>query len=308
MRKNDNVQNNKYGLSIENFISDKYSICREERQYVLFLYNVLRYYSTPKSREGKMDVQKIFTACGLDEEVVVVEHVFYEATFMRDFFERNRRLRYSSEEDWESKLLNKEFTPNNENSEIESFNKELIQFVYKKMCEERKIEAGELEIDSPEIDRNLGQNMKEFEKIKIGKGELDERDIEWIKYRVKWMMNAQPDIVVVYHKREEKTRKYLLFIECKFLSDESSYPFYLGNIKEENVKQRQVQWMIAKFLCNYLNKNNNRNIIELSSGMEKDKSRLVKFARKYVNDEEILIEQLIKLNDEIFINWELKHE
>lgn len=289
----------KCGLSIENFINDAYSICREERPYALFLYNILRYYRIPERREGKVDVQKIFTVCGLDEKVAVVDYVFYEATFMRDFFERNRRLRYSSEEDWKLKLLNKKFTAANENSEIESFNKKLIQFVYEEMCEEHGIKASEIEIESLEMESNLGQNEKEFEKIKIVIEGLDESDKEWIKYRVKWMMNARPDIAVVYHIGEENAQKFLLFIECKFLSKESSYPYYCENRKVENVKQRRVQWMIAKFLCNYLNKNN-RNEMELSPSMEEDKSRLVKFVRKDVKEGEILIERLIKLNDEIF--------
>ena len=31
-------------LSIDNYISNEFSICREERQYALYLSNVLRYY------------------------------------------------------------------------------------------------------------------------------------------------------------------------------------------------------------------------------------------------------------------------
>ena len=149
----------------------------------------------------------------------------------------------------------------------------------------------------------MGQNEIEFEKIKIGSGGLEDTEKEWIKYRIKWMMNAQPDIAVVYHiGEEENAQKFLLFIECKFLSRESVYPS-----KEENVKQRRVQWMIADFLCKYLDKcNKSKKEIMLSSGMEKDKSRLVRFIRKSEtkvlenNRGEIFIEDLIQIDNKIF--------
>lgn len=273
-----------YEISIGNFICDEYSICREERQYAVFLYNILRKYSTLISREKKADktiskVRKIFEACRLED--ANIDHVFYEPTFMRDFYERNRRLRYSKKEDWESKLLKKSFTANKDATEeyykIESFNKELIRYVYKQMCEKHtkneKIEIGDFEKEC-----NLGQNEIEFEKIKIGGKELGDLEKERIQYTVKWMMNAQPDIAVIYHKgEEENTPKLLLFIECKFLSKESSYPAYYTNGEQKNVKQRQVQWMIADFLCDYLDKTEK---IKRSPVMEKDKSYLVKFVRR----------------------------
>lgn len=311
----------KFEISIGNFICDEYSICREERQYAVFLYNILRKYSTLISREKKADktiskVRKIFEACRLED--ANIDHVFYEPTFMRDFYERNRRLRYSKTEDWESKLLNKSFTANKDATEeyykIESFNKELIRYVYKQMCEkhtkDEKIEIGDFEKEC-----NLGQNEIEFEKIKIGGKELGDLEKERIQYKIKWMMNAQPDIAVIYHKGEDNTPKLLLFIECKFLSKESSYPApaYYTNGEQKNVKQRQVQWMIADFLCDYLDKTEK---IKRSPVMKNKKSRLVQFVRKgetkiaekVQNGEkeereeigEILIEDLIEIDREIF--------
>ena len=96
-------------LSIDNYISDEFSICREERQYALYLSNVLRYYgknpknpnkkdaddnSKPCNRIDNEKIKNIFIACGFNEkdiENIVIENAFYEATFMRDIFERNRR-------------------------------------------------------------------------------------------------------------------------------------------------------------------------------------------------------------------------
>ncbi|HBA47220.1 MAG TPA: hypothetical protein DCZ91_05370 [Lachnospiraceae bacterium] len=87
-----------YSCSIENYIrgdaGSNYSICREERQYVVFLYNILRKYHAFKDRSNNDEVHKIITkACGIPEKADI-ECVFYEATFMRDFFERNRRIHW----------------------------------------------------------------------------------------------------------------------------------------------------------------------------------------------------------------------
>lgn len=83
--------NKQYGCTAENFVKNmetEYSVCREERQYAVFLYNILCYYRRPERR--CQQAQDIFEVCGLKD--AILEQVFYEAAFMRDFFERNRRL------------------------------------------------------------------------------------------------------------------------------------------------------------------------------------------------------------------------
>lgn len=99
----------KYGCSIEHFIEDKYSICREERQYAVFLYNILRKYNTENKRTDE-DIVSIFDACRIPLKAKI-QSVFYEATFMRDFFERNRRILFGDEdcEKLEQRLLQKNF-------------------------------------------------------------------------------------------------------------------------------------------------------------------------------------------------------
>ena len=85
---NDKEINEKYGCTAENFIKDtetEYSICREERQYAVFLYNILRKYRSKDKRNGNQRIINIFDACNVPAEAEI-ENVFYEATFMRDFF------------------------------------------------------------------------------------------------------------------------------------------------------------------------------------------------------------------------------
>lgn len=69
--------NKKYGCTAENFIKDmetEYSICREERQYAVLLYNILRYYRKPEMRSG--EAESIFEVCGMPKEAKI-KKVFY---------------------------------------------------------------------------------------------------------------------------------------------------------------------------------------------------------------------------------------
>lgn len=93
----------KFNLSLNNYISDEYSICREERQYALFLSNILRKYRTKELRQSEIAkretnshnksknvVEDIFKVCHIPLSAQILD-VFYEAAFMRDIFTRNRR-------------------------------------------------------------------------------------------------------------------------------------------------------------------------------------------------------------------------
>lgn len=268
-----------FGCSIERYIENEFSICREERQYVVFLYNILRKYRKPEKRNGVKDINDIFTACGIPKNATV-EFVFYEAAFMRDFFERNRRLVLKKARKAEEILLNKSFSPSCKDvKEKESFNKRLIQYIAEnfigihnpislKQCEEV----------------NLGHNKIKPERV----GGLSREQINEVGMYARYMMNVKPDIAVIY---KEEGQKNLLFIECKFDSDESAYRY--------GFKQRVIQWHVAKFLCeNYLDQEG----IVLSNQMENGKSCLVRFVRKKGEGSqgEIEISKLIKLNDDIF--------
>ena len=69
--------NEKYGCTAENFIKDEeteYSICREERQYAVLLYNILRFYRKQEMRCG--EIGRIFKVCGMPKEANI-KKVFY---------------------------------------------------------------------------------------------------------------------------------------------------------------------------------------------------------------------------------------
>jgi len=292
----------KYGLSIESFICDEFSICREERQYAVFLYNILcKYSDAGKRKKQPQNIKNIFTACHIPENSSI-DHVFYEAAFMRDFFERNRRLTLSknySKEDLARILLQAKFSPGKcEVTAEESFNTKLIQYVYGK---EHKEYENVIKYSGKE--QNLGHNTIEFEKLLINGKKLPDNEKDWLQYRIKWMMNAKPDIAVIYHTAEDKL-KFLLFIECKFDSGESSYSYKDKNGNTERMIQREVQYNIAEFLCShYLNSNHKEKIINPSPDMVKNrKACLTRFVRENTDaaNSKIAIEELIKLNDKIF--------
>lgn len=246
----------KTGLTVENYISNEYSVCREERQYALFLNNILLKYRRPDKRSGK--AAEIFKACGLSEAEVL--NVFYEATFMRDIFERNRRINLSVIP-IEQSMLNKKCSLKAaavEQSD-ESFNSRLIKYVTGRECKVDEV--------------NLGRNEIACD--------IDESS----KRVIQSMMNSKPDIAVIYEQNEQK---YLQFIECKFESSE-------GSDKGGN-KQRKIQWMIADFL----RRNNYLKELKISDNMASGRSCLVQFTRKLPKDNEICIKDLIDLNNEIF--------
>ncbi len=276
MNKNTGNNTKKYEPSIENFICDEFSICREERQYAVFLYNVLRKYSDARKRkEQTQDIKDIFTACHIPE-CASIEYVFYEAAFMRDFFERSRKLALS-----------------------ENFNTKLIQYVYG-----QKHKESENIVEYSGKEYNLGHNTIDFKELLINGKNIQDNEKDWLKYRIKWMMNAKPDIAVIYHTVEDNL-KFLLFIECKFESKESLYSYTDKNGNTESMGQREIQWNIAEFLCDYyLHNNNGKKIITPAPGMKDNKSCLASFVRKNCNTDavngEIAIRQLIELNNKIF--------
>ena len=242
-------------------------ICREERQYALYLSNVLRYYGKdPQNRISDNEkVKNIFKACGfndIDLKNIVIENVYYEATFMRDFFERNREIHFKKD----AKI---------KGNEDHSFNWRLLEYCWCNFLKEPKDKLKgliEKEIEKKNFEENnygarneipflkYAEHVKKnFKNKKEFKKECDSienksefsKDIKLRKI-VRAMMNAKPDLAVIYYDKEKGARK-LLFIECKYESDEDNYIFYDYSENEEvirgTISQTAVQGYIADFLC-----------------------------------------------------------
>lgn len=291
-----NAWKKEHGCSIENYIKEdknmEYSICREERQYAVFLYNILRKYAH-ENRESHDKIHQIITEnCGIPEKADI-KHVFYEVTFMRDFFERNRRIYWEGSK--ENKLLQKTFSPSKrELKKEESFNYKLIQYV----CKAKNVKLPEELFEwKNQRENNLGRNkIENFDDM----GEIQSVICE--------MMEAKPDLAVIYQTKQkddlhEAGKNYLLFLECKFESGECSYKG--GN------RQCEIQGKIADFLCNYyLKEKDNKDNIDVSPIMKNNStyaSQIVHFIRQKKESDKhkeaenvILISDLIELNNNIF--------
>ena len=73
-------------ISIDRYISGAESLCREERQFALYLNNILLGIKAGKITGN--DRETILTACGLDG--AEIDDMFYEAAFMRDLFNNDK--------------------------------------------------------------------------------------------------------------------------------------------------------------------------------------------------------------------------
>lgn len=288
----------KYRCSVENFMKDNYSICREERQYAVFLYDILRKYKDPDEDERKKkdgDVFHIFDACSIPPNAKI-EHVFYEPTFMRDFFERNRRIVLGKDR-LAQILLQITFSPSDYKMDKEdSFNYKLVKYVCEKVYGEKNV-ISDMKLWNLE-EYNLGGSIseefkqKEMEIIRSTTTDKEsQKKAGVIQDRIRQMMNAKSDIAVIYsvYNKEGNEERKLLFLECKFESGESTYKGSESEECDETVTQRAIQWMVADFLCSkYLEG------IQVADVMKENKSCLVKFVRnKRKEKKEIEIEKLI---------------
>ncbi len=268
-------------ISIDNYINNEFSICREERQYALYLSNVLRYYGkNPKNKTTNRigdneKVKNIFKACGfndVDLKNIVIENVFYEATFMRDFFERNRRKCLSLTTDPEKlKEIYKQKTFTREQDVIinydESFNRKLIEFC---INEDEKID----DVKKKELKEKLSDIHEKHFGMKNGSKEIPGNYKEY-ENKIRAMMNSKPDLAVIYHFGEKNEEKGLLFLECKFES---------GEAKKDGALQTDIQGLIAKFLKEFLKGNYSTDIcissMEKPENSGKYSSNMIQFIRK----------------------------
>jgi len=343
-------------------------ICREERQYALYLSNVLRYYG--KDPENKTTnrigdnekVKNIFKACGfndVDLKNIVIENVYYEATFMRDFFERNRRYYLAKDKAHPEVEYSKEPFQHEDFivSIKNSFNYELLVYcsnIINKPPDKTKDQIAESKDNYIIAERNYGgkdnfiielkskDSESESKKQKINKlneeglkilqeiniTKVDEEDSKenpkgfekWnlFKTLVRAMMNAKPDLAIIYKEKDKNDIRKLLFIECKYCSGESYYKYDVYKYDKNNnqtkavetIRQRAVQGYIAEFLCQFCQDSGYMNGVQVSELMDNKEpkkvnegeyqSYLVKFVTASAKDGEINIKDLIELEEDIF--------
>lgn len=288
--------------SIDNYICDNNSICREERQYALYLSNVLRKYSTPLKRARREDIQKIIKVCEIPDDATI-QYVFYEATFMRDFFQRNRRIQFyfanvgekdlkdlKTEEEikefWEKSEYNRKKRSICKKMDVKkSFNKKLFEYCYEEPIDKQDLDGFFSDIEEVHYSVNR-KEILEIVKLK-NRFKLSEDAVDSFRLKLREMMNSKPDIAVIY---EDNGKHYLLFLECKFESRESTSP--------RGASQTDIQWHIADFLCKSGYFGNVK--IKVPESMNKKKQSVKVVFSRNCNKDTIEIASLIKLEQQIF--------
>ena len=251
-------------------------ICREERQFALFLYNKLlnmvgKDYKSIEDNDKDIYL-KIFD---LDKENIPdntpkLLKVYYEVTFMRDFFYKEK-LRYKGRDNQNL---------NNDNGKKMSFNHKLYKFTLDRFYNNGDL-SSIIEIPDclknlnifPSVEynnfkcvdfyRNLEDNYKVLPKINYGSNAKDGDGKNvlpcFIRKFMRAMMNSKPDIGLIYF--DSVGKKHLKFLECKYLSPEGAVQLIddKNNDKDnkteyENIQyvlpQTVIQFYITSFICN----------------------------------------------------------
>ena len=193
------------------------SICREERQYAALLYAILLRAMHGNSTENEI-VEKL-----LGEKFDRIDRVFFEATLMRDYFENGY-----------TKNKNRRINTENRRKHKSEFNKKLIENCFDEKSSKAIVDKMSAVTDNGEV-FNLGSNSKLLAKLR-SEYIADETVFRSFS-RARYMMNAKPDIMVIFTFQD---KVYAKSLECKYISSESNY--------ENGDSQTFIQNEIMRFL------------------------------------------------------------
>ncbi len=269
-------------FDIARYISAEESVCREERQFALYLRNILHGIGAGKFEDEK---EKILDACGLPADASI-EQVFYEVTFMRDIL--------------------------NDSGNIPSFNLTLMDYIRERSPFEMSAEQVlNLSVVFNARERNDGKPQPPKKLLDIRLSRVTDDQIKSLKdgddnvkdnvksalWIARAMMKSKPDLAIVYKQKE--TGFFMKFIECKYTSPESSKKIMQGR----DITQTEVQEMIIDFLCE-------REQVQFKKASLKkscpsvDLVRFISNSNEKMRDKEgegnIEIADLVSLNSKIF--------
>lgn len=231
---------NEFNNFFYNYLNSQKPICREERQFALFLYNKLD--SLKNSPDNILTKEKnLLKVCGL-ELATEIKQVAFEAAYLRD-------LKYTArEQDKNLNTQNKRVKENGLESEFNNIicravlNSDIMKRV-RKTIENSSFysEFRKYKFESKECDNCLNKlNDEEAKVYKL-----------FLRY-IRALMHVKPDIAVVY-KTDNTIEEHIKFIECKYMSYEGKYNFgakcdYLQS-KFEHLQQTDLQKMVLNILC-----------------------------------------------------------
>ncbi len=228
--------------TLKNFLSKDDSICREERQFALFLYLVFLKKKRKETggKNGEYIDQTVRKCLELeDTQDVEIIDVYYEASLMRDYWK---------------------YFQNNKNGEESEFNEKVLHFCldFQLGAVKAKEEIDRLLSNQPKLRSSyIGQTFwqgavkeaygNEVSKLmKENSDSITDEEKQQIGIKAgldiaKMMMNATPDILVVYNL---DGRLYAKALECKYQSKEGKYQDVAG---AKNRMQLFIQQCIMCF-------------------------------------------------------------
>ena len=200
---------------LEDYLGRKL-VCREEREFALFLYLAFL-----EKKKGNLDpwITELVKFCLEEKEQdPIIEEVYYEATLMRDYFAGCKKR---------------------SGSEAEEFNRGLLHFCLDFLpCGKERADKCIEELTENcggRMDCHLGTKKvkdaikKRYPNIKaIMKNETEDVPQLYEKACLdiaRMMMNATPDLLVIYRIGGERYAKAL---ECKYQSGQGTYEDVLG--------------------------------------------------------------------------------
>lgn len=254
---------NKYMEYLNNYFGGKEikPICREERQYALFLYNKLlnmvgKDYNSIEDNDKDIYL-KIFD---LDEKHLPKHtpkllKVYYEVTFMRDFLEQEKQI-YENDNDLLEKVKKSKSSFNHKLFDfVKENSNDLLKHIDKK-SENNKIISDEIEKSNCYINKNLYSicpNINYCSKASDDDYQNFKNEFPFISSYMSAMMNSKADLGIRYIVlKDNKEIEHLKLIECKYLS-EVDKPNLLEKIGGKfYISQCAIQYYITKFICEKL--------------------------------------------------------
>ena len=229
-------------------------ICREERQYALFLYNIFLH--AKNHAESLSDFEKeIINLClfekeaKYDSEDTSIDHIFFEVTILRDYFRKERdpivmenlgKKKFSDDDT--NKLVNHLKETKKTLATLPLFNKRLLGFLglcntFLELCSKYP------ELALYNLGATNGKKLKDSQALfKIYEDANSRNDAKTRFHLAGIMMNAKPDILVVFSKNGKQFAKAL---ECKYESDNSKYK---DKDEHSTIDQVLIQECIMAFL------------------------------------------------------------
>lgn len=208
------------GVFINNYINSENPICRDGKQYAVYLFQILC-----GCKRVKIDFDNY------TNKKYEVSRAYYEASFLRDYF--------------------------NDAKDKADFNARLLRFANRKL---RSLFAGEEEqgallekVDAKAVSADEVYNVDAEPDYTNPGFDMGKHINGWTKeerlYRnpiARWMMNVKPDIALLLKRRGIKRSEYRMhFIDCKYVDGIDTYPALIGRFDATGKKVKTCKRLVC---------------------------------------------------------------